>query len=183
MTTVGSQPTNKLCSIEGCGRVFHARGWCRMHYVRWYVHGDPSVNLNPPHETQHGTYNEYQNYGCRCELCKAAMSEWQRDKQSAPCPSCGKPIYGRWRPDALCRACDVARRTTPLEKLHGTETGYGRGCKCRDCRDAAAAARRRRRKVNPGNREADNARRKRLYWESLTPLQRATSRLAKDVAA
>lgn len=31
------------CSIAGCGRVVLARGWCRMHYLRWYKHGSPDV--------------------------------------------------------------------------------------------------------------------------------------------
>lgn len=29
------------CIIESCGRPAHSRGWCSVHYQRWYVHGDP----------------------------------------------------------------------------------------------------------------------------------------------
>ena len=32
---------NSLCEIKGCNKPFYARGWCRMHYMRWRRHGDP----------------------------------------------------------------------------------------------------------------------------------------------
>jgi hypothetical protein len=32
-----------ICSIEGCERDVYARGWCRIHYVRWRMHGDPNT--------------------------------------------------------------------------------------------------------------------------------------------
>ncbi len=31
------------CSIEGCLKKAHARGWCRMHYMRWWEHGNPAI--------------------------------------------------------------------------------------------------------------------------------------------
>lgn len=30
-----------LCSIEGCPRHAHSRGWCMTHYMNWNLHGDP----------------------------------------------------------------------------------------------------------------------------------------------
>lgn len=33
----------KHCSIDGCERPFYARGWCTMHYWRWYRNDDPEV--------------------------------------------------------------------------------------------------------------------------------------------
>lgn len=37
----------KICSMDGCGQPSTRRGWCEMHYVRWYRHGDPNVILKP----------------------------------------------------------------------------------------------------------------------------------------
>lgn len=36
--------TNRICSIEGCGKKHQAHGWCFAHYIRWRVHGDPMKN-------------------------------------------------------------------------------------------------------------------------------------------
>lgn len=33
----------QACSIEGCTRSLHGRGWCATHYQRWRTHGDPEV--------------------------------------------------------------------------------------------------------------------------------------------
>lgn len=30
----------KVCSVDGCERKTHARGWCAPHWRRWYKHGD-----------------------------------------------------------------------------------------------------------------------------------------------
>lgn len=32
------------CSVEGCEREVGARGWCDMHYWRWYHSGSPGTN-------------------------------------------------------------------------------------------------------------------------------------------
>ena len=31
----------RLCRVEGCERPHWGRGYCRRHYGRWSVHGDP----------------------------------------------------------------------------------------------------------------------------------------------
>lgn len=36
----------KTCSVEGCEKPADARGWCRMHYVRWQTRG--TTDYAPP---------------------------------------------------------------------------------------------------------------------------------------
>lgn len=97
----------------------------------------------------HGTYNGYNYHGCRCRSCTEAHTEYQRIAQGAPCAGgCGKIVFGRYRPGAMCRACKVASRTRPLEECHGTETGYRKGCRCDRCRTVASKARSDRRRAN-----------------------------------
>ena len=31
----------RTCSIEDCDRTVAVRGWCELHYQRWWKHGDP----------------------------------------------------------------------------------------------------------------------------------------------
>lgn len=32
--------SEKICSVEGCGKAHHARGYCNMHYTRLLKNGD-----------------------------------------------------------------------------------------------------------------------------------------------
>lgn len=37
-----------VCAVDGCGPgVIYGRGWCRLHYARWWRTGDPSGLLRP----------------------------------------------------------------------------------------------------------------------------------------
>ena len=29
-------PHESVCSADGCGKPTHARGWCKIHYGRWW---------------------------------------------------------------------------------------------------------------------------------------------------
>lgn len=41
----------RTCSIEGCARTHEARGWCKIHYLRWHRHGDPNIEVTPAYAT------------------------------------------------------------------------------------------------------------------------------------
>jgi hypothetical protein len=63
------------CSLEGCDRKPHAKGWCRKHYDSWRRYSDSLVLLNFPPE--HGTIGMYTNQRCRCDACRKANRENQ----------------------------------------------------------------------------------------------------------
>ena len=35
----------KECTIDICSRERYARGWCHVHYQRWFLHGDPRADI------------------------------------------------------------------------------------------------------------------------------------------
>lgn len=72
--------TGTKCSAAGCENLVRARGLCQKHYMRWWRHGDAEIVLrrSGPHVVEHGTINEYNNWGCRCDLCKQAWRYWYR---------------------------------------------------------------------------------------------------------
>lgn len=39
-----------ICSIDGCNRQIHGRGWCKAHYLRWMRHGAPLAGGTSPGE-------------------------------------------------------------------------------------------------------------------------------------
>ena len=41
-----TEKTSTECSL--CARLVWARGWCRMHYQRWYLYGSPLVTKRMP---------------------------------------------------------------------------------------------------------------------------------------
>lgn len=75
------------CSVEGCDDPAKVKGWCRIHYTRWYRHGDPTtvlpkkgrprsrlglphLFLDPPSYTNYGR-------GCRCDQCSDEMCDYK----------------------------------------------------------------------------------------------------------
>ncbi len=44
----GIKGTGGTCSLDGCGRPHYGRGWCYLHYSRWYHYGDPAAAVKRP---------------------------------------------------------------------------------------------------------------------------------------
>jgi hypothetical protein len=149
------------CSVEGCERPAKTKGWCHMHYSRWRRHGD--LDLHYPHHTvQHGTVNEYANFGCRCDLCKSAMAEYQKERREVPCVECGRPRWSRANGTGLCEECWIEQARRPI--THGTQSGYKKGCRCDECRAVSNAARSRHRLANiEASRAYDREYKRRRY--------------------
>jgi hypothetical protein len=70
----------------------------------------------PDGDPRHGTTNAYDNFGCRCDACKAANT----------------------RVLAQRKAARLARGLAPDDPRHGTDNGYRNwGCRCAPCTIAA----------------------------------------------
>lgn len=125
------------------------------------------IRTIPNKPIPHGTKNGYNNYRCRCRDCRRAWSAYYSQFVTIPCPNCGTPILGRYRPGAMCRACRAIAKTIPLDERHGTETGYSKGCRCDSCRTASNEARRNR----PARRSGGDA----AYLRNRRQAQRLTN--------
>lgn len=67
------------CDVEGCARSgFIRRGWCQMHYSRWYKHGDPGEAESrqaPRGECSVGDCARVSTSGGRCNM---HYHRWER---------------------------------------------------------------------------------------------------------
>lgn len=74
--------TTFACKIDGCDHVDSgAHGWCRMHYMRWWKHGDPLTT-----NVRHGYVGDAVSYSGAHIRVRS-----QRGKASAlACVDCGR---------------------------------------------------------------------------------------------
>lgn len=141
-----------MCAVDNCERVTASLAkdatptkYCRMH------HSVIVEKVAVRRTVKHGTQNEYQNYGCRCDACKAAGSKYNASKLLGQCPRCGDPMWNvqRGREKSICQNCEIERKQK-MNLKHGTLSMYGRHkCRCDKCRAVSAASQRdyRRRKI------------------------------------
>lgn len=67
--------TKSLCSIPDCGKPHYGRGWCRLHYKRWYTHGDTALKEKVLRTCQaHGCNKPYHAHG----WCRLHYDRWLR---------------------------------------------------------------------------------------------------------
>lgn len=75
------------CAVDDCPGAVQARGWCGVHYSRWYNHGDPLAG-GPPRMSQRGP------------------RATRKPRKTCMIDECGKPVkaqgwcqahYNRWR--------------------------------------------------------------------------------------
>ena len=105
----------------------------------------------------------YGNWGCRCDGCCKANTDYMRENgwggyAKDACPGCGEPKR------VIAEMCASCRRAL-IFPVHGTESMYRRGCGCDSCREAVRVARAvRRAAMTDEQREAvrlrDNERRR-----------------------
>lgn len=103
-------PDGDGCRVDGCllPRWKRGRGFCKMHYSRWYKHGDPSINLRPPIPTDlaKGSPTVCELAACgkefirrfnRARFCSSACANKRRLAPPKQCPQCGALFEDRYR--------------------------------------------------------------------------------------
>ena len=92
-----------MCNIAGCEKPIEARGWCRMHYGRWYRWGDPEAG-----DHRSGEYRTRAS-GCSVEDCDLphvakgfCANHYARAHRLRPepfiCDACGVEFTARRHP-------------------------------------------------------------------------------------
>lgn len=106
------------CSIEGCERPKQARGWCRMHYLRWYQRGttDNPVEHKDCKEcgtaisasNLHGPRPKYCSMGCakKASAITRNPEKYEAQKAKKRAANAAKP-----RPISSCLTCGISFET------------------------------------------------------------------------
>lgn len=81
-----------VCAIEGCEKPSRrcSQGWCEMHYIRWWRHGDP--NILRPNTRPFTIHSEgYRLVRGQYEHRAVLMAKVGPDPQ--PCHWCGVTVF------------------------------------------------------------------------------------------
>lgn len=116
----------KVCSINGCGRSYLARGLCNTHYARWRKHGTTDISAPTDEIPAHvKPIPDYPGY-----FCDAAGNVYSNRRKGRHLDPIGplKPMNLRRRPDGYlqvhCRG--DAKREAPLVHQLILETWAGK---------------------------------------------------------
>ena len=96
----------RTCSIEGCEKKYHAKGYCQMHHKRWWKYGNPLITqiemhgksdepeyqiwANMKDRCYRKTHHGYKNYGGRgikvCDRWRNSFKTFYKDMGLRPFP-------------------------------------------------------------------------------------------------
>lgn len=93
------------CNVEDCKLAHYCRGFCRLHYGRFWKHGDPlktSLEMHGMHKSP--TYKSYRSMIARCENKTVNGYESYGGR--------GIKVCDRWRHSFLSFLGDMGKRPT-----------------------------------------------------------------------
>lgn len=97
----------KTCKIKGCEKILFARGWCKMHYNRWYFTGNPGcVELK--------RQNGISKYGFKYKNKSEYAREYRKVKKLKSIDSMHRKRFGGLREKVLKRdnyTCQICGMT------------------------------------------------------------------------
>lgn len=82
----GPNVADRTCSIDGCERKVYGRGWCSMHWKRWYKYGDPEYlkRVREPAPPRYCSVDGCERKHAARGMCHVHWARWRKH---------GDPLY------------------------------------------------------------------------------------------